>query len=62
MSRIYAVEEGTSRRFLARIECDASGCEASIKPNPEIATSGWVKCGLVLNALREAYRRTLLLP
>lgn len=42
MSRVHAYEtDGT--RHLIRIECDA--CDATIKPHPEIAKSGWVKCG-----------------
>jgi hypothetical protein len=43
VSRVYAVEEGTGRRFLLRIECDGSGCSKSIAPRPDIAESGWVK-------------------
>jgi len=43
MSRVYATEEGTGRRFLARIECDY--CDASIKPHPNIAQSGWKRWG-----------------
>ncbi len=45
MSRVYAAEEGTGRRFLARIECDAPGCEQSVRPHAEIAQSGWTKRG-----------------
>ena len=45
MARVYAVEEGTGKRFLVRIECDA--CDATIKPHPEISKSGWVKVGKV---------------
>ncbi len=47
MSRIYAREEDSGRRFLARIECDAASCRAFIRPNPNIAESGWIKCGQV---------------
>jgi hypothetical protein len=42
MSRVYAIEE-SGKRHLVLIECDE--CEASIKPNPDIANSGWVKRG-----------------
>jgi hypothetical protein len=42
VGRIYAIED-TGRRFLARIKCDY--CGASIKPNPDIARSGWKKWG-----------------
>jgi hypothetical protein len=45
VSRRYARDEDTGERFLHRIECDAPGCRASIKPNPQIAESGWVKRG-----------------
>lgn len=45
MSKIYAKIEGSEKRILLRIECDGSGCNASIKPHPEIAHSGWTKCG-----------------
>lgn len=45
MARVYAVEEETDHRFLVRIECDEPGCNASILPNPDIATNGWVKRG-----------------
>jgi len=41
MAKVYAVEEGTGRRFLVRLECDA--CDATIKPHPEISSSGWMK-------------------
>ncbi len=46
MSRVYAFEEGSGRRFLVRLECDRSGCDASIKPHLEIADSGWMKRGI----------------
>lgn len=39
MSRHYS---DTDR--LVAIECDA--CPALIAPNPDIANSGWVKCGI----------------
>lgn len=45
MSRVYATEDDTGRRFLARIECDENGCDAKILPGPDIGQSGWVKCG-----------------
>jgi hypothetical protein len=44
--RVYAVEEGTQRRFLVRLECDGTGCDATIKPHPEINKSGWTKRGV----------------
>lgn len=44
MSLVYAYEpDGT--RHLIRIECDEAGCEESIKPNPQITSSGWMKRG-----------------
>ena len=45
MSRVYATEEDTGRRFLLRLECDAAGCLATIEPHPEITQSGWMRCG-----------------
>lgn len=45
MSRIYATEEGSGRRFLVRVECDGPGCEESIKPHPRISESGWTRYG-----------------
>lgn len=27
--------------------CDHAGCTAKIKPNPDIANSGWIKCGVL---------------
>lgn len=45
MARVYAVEEVTGRRFLAKIVCDA--CDEFILPNADIANSGWVKCGIL---------------
>ena len=41
MAKVY-VREDRGRRFLDHIECDAPECSAVIRPNPEIATSGWV--------------------
>jgi len=46
MSRIYATEDDTGRRCLVRLECDGPGCEATIKPHPEIAKSGWTMRGI----------------
>ena len=52
MSHVYAVVEGheymgaSAERILVRIECD--GCDATIKPHPEIAESGWMKTGVVI--------------
>ncbi len=45
MGRVYANEEETGRRVLLRLECDEPGCPAGIKPNPDIARSGWKKHG-----------------
>jgi hypothetical protein len=42
---VYAVEEGSGKRFLVRLECDHGDCDATIKPHPEIASSGWTKRG-----------------
>lgn len=42
MSRVYATTDD-GERVLVRLECD--GCEASIKPNPEITKSGWMVRG-----------------
>ena len=41
--RNYGTIEG--RKFLHSIRCDGRGCDAEIRPNPEITTSGWMKCG-----------------
>jgi len=41
MGRIYATREDTGERVLLELECD--GCGATIKPHPEISSSGWVK-------------------
>ena len=46
MSRVYAVEEGTGRRFIVRIECDGPICCETITPRSDIAESGWVKRGI----------------
>ncbi len=46
MSRVYAVEEGSGKRFLVRLECDKNGCTEVIKPYREIASSGWTKHGI----------------
>jgi len=42
MSCIYAAEV-----HLVRIECDEPGCNAFIKPHPEISRSGWSKKGVI---------------
>lgn len=42
--RIYATEEGNGRKHLIALECD--DCGVRIKPNPDIATSGWEKSGV----------------
>ncbi len=39
MTSIYAAREDTGKRVLLHIECDE--CNATIKPHPEIAQSGW---------------------
>ncbi len=36
---IYATREDNRRRVLVELECDE--CDATIKPHPEIAQSGW---------------------
>lgn len=45
--RVYATVDGSnpSERVLVRLKCD--GCDATIKPHPEIAQSGWMKTGAV---------------
>lgn len=47
MSRVYARREDDDRRVLVEIGCDAPGCSATIKPNPKISDSGWVKFGTI---------------
>lgn len=49
MSRVYAIEEHTGRRFLFRIDFDY--CDASIKPHPDIAKSGWTQRGNFENGI-----------
>ncbi len=44
---VYAVNEETGKRKLIEIRCDGAGCDASIKPGPEIVTSGWERRGTV---------------
>ncbi len=39
MSRIYAIREDDQKRILIEISCDS--CNAKIKPNPHISSSGW---------------------
>jgi hypothetical protein len=43
MGHIYAVREDTGERVLVAIQCDV--CNAEVKPNPDIAASGWVEEG-----------------
>ena len=43
MSDVYAVREDNGKRVLVALQCD--GCDAVIKPNPQIASSGWVYKG-----------------
>ena len=43
MSDVYAVREDNGKRVLVELQCD--GCDAVIKPNPQIASSGWVYKG-----------------
>lgn len=43
MSRIYARDPETGKNVLLRLVC--SICDASIKPSPDIAHSGWVTYG-----------------
>ena len=45
--RHYATLEDTGERVLHVISCDHAGCAAKIKPNPDIANSGWVKSGVI---------------
>lgn len=45
MSRIYGKDEN-DKPLLLRLECDANNCDATIKPHPEIASSGWVSMGV----------------
>lgn len=45
--RNYAVCEGTGKRILVDVQCDYSGCTATIKPHPQIAKSGWTKRGFI---------------
>lgn len=40
--RVYA-EGGRSSGLLLRLECDRTGCSATIRPHPEIAASGWIR-------------------
>lgn len=55
MGRVYATENDSGARVLVRIECDAPMCDAKVRPHPEIATSGWVKCGVKKNDVRFEY-------
>lgn len=45
MSRVYATRDDTGERVLVEIQCDRSECRAAIKPNQDIAASGWTKRG-----------------
>jgi len=58
MGRIYAKREDDGRRILVEITCDTAGCDASIKPNSEIAKSGWCKRGQMFESdmgVKDAY-------
>lgn len=55
MSRIYAIREGDGKRILAAIKCDR--CGAEVKPNPQIASSGWEKGGQLPDHLPLALHR-----
>lgn len=41
MSKVYS-DDG---KKLLLIQCDGNECNESIKPNPEISNSGWIKRG-----------------
>lgn len=59
MSRIYAtvtVDGEEPKRKLVRLECDSPGCGESIKPYPDIASSGWTSRGHQNMATRETAR------
>jgi len=43
MGRVYAIEEGTERRILVRIECDHPDCEQWFKPG---SGDGWTVYGV----------------
>lgn len=43
MARVYAIEEHTGRRILIRIGCN--GCDAALKPGPDVVNNGWTKVG-----------------
>ena len=42
--RIYA-ELPDGKKSLYSIRCDGIGCDAELKPGPNISSSGWMKCG-----------------
>lgn len=44
MGTIYAVRDDDNRHVLIALKCD--GCGAEIKPNPDIANSGWMRSGV----------------
>ena len=41
--RVYAKREDTGVDILIAIKCD--GCKKEIRPNPQIASSGWTRTG-----------------
>lgn len=43
MSRIYATREDNGKKILVELVCDK--CSDTIKPNPDIAQSGWTRHG-----------------
>lgn len=45
MTSVYAVREDNGKRVLVELQCDGSGCNAIIKPNPQISLSGWAYKG-----------------
>jgi predicted RNA-binding Zn-ribbon protein involved in translation (DUF1610 family) len=51
MACIYATREDTSKCILIEIQCDK--CGRTIKPNPNISESGWVKHGSIDLVTRE---------
>ena len=42
--RIYA-ELPDGKKFLYSLHCDGVGCDAEIKPDPKVSSSGWMRCG-----------------
>ncbi len=45
MSRVYATREDTGERIFLHLTCDGPGCDAILKPSPDVAASGWVSKG-----------------